>query len=264
MEYCPTGDLSKCFWQNRNNRYNERTIKIISTQLLQGLQGLHQNGIIHCNLKPSNILVDEYGAIRICDFKKSLKVSTMSKLDIIKNKTAMTPCYTAPELFQEDGLFSYKSDLYSFGCIMYELAVGRVPFFDENITKLIKKIIRDEVNYSIKELREFSDEFIYVIKRLLEKDPNKRASWGEIETFSFWDGFFENKDNCDDNLNSTLLNIENQNHVNNTFKEIDPLKMSQIALKNLAEKKEDYNNHSCYTHTIHNTQSVFPAHREFL
>ena len=51
---------------------------MVSTQLLLGLKTLHQNGIIHCNLKPSNILIDEYCNVKICDFKKSLKVSTMN------------------------------------------------------------------------------------------------------------------------------------------------------------------------------------------
>ena len=90
MEYCATGDLSRCLWQNKNNLYSERTIKQISTQLLSGLQALHKNGIIHCNLKPSNILIDEYGNVKICDFKKSLKVSTMNASLIKKNKNAMT------------------------------------------------------------------------------------------------------------------------------------------------------------------------------
>ena len=84
MEYCPTGDLSRCFWENKKNGYNERTIKMISSQLLLGLQALHKNGIIHCNLKPSNILIDEYGNMRLCDFKKSLKTSTMRPEQIKK------------------------------------------------------------------------------------------------------------------------------------------------------------------------------------
>lgn len=181
MEYCATGDLSRCLWQNKSNPYSERTIKQISIQLLTGLQTLHKNGIIHCNLKPSNILIDEYGNVKICDFKKSLKVSTMQMSDIKKNKTAMTPCYTAPELFQEDGKYSFKSDLWALGCIMYELAVGQVPFFDESIGKLISKIINDEVNFNRKELMKYSDDFIEVLKRLLVKDANNRSTviWGK-------------------------------------------------------------------------------------
>ena len=235
MEFCPTGDLSRCLWQNKNNRYNERTIKMISSQLLMGLQALHKNGIIHCNLKPSNILIDEYGNMRICDFKKSLKTATMNMNEIKKNKTAMTPCYTAPELFMEDGLYSFKTDFWALGCIMFELAVGQVPFIDESIDKLISKIINEEVNYNRKELSNYSDEFIEVVKKLLEKDPNKRSTWGEIEKFSFWEGFL-NDGTSIQSKNSTLKTNSSGN------KGIDALRLSKIAMKNMTEKKEDYSN----------------------
>ncbi len=230
MEFCATGDLSKCLWQNKNNFYGERTIKMISCQLLQGLQALHKNGIIHCNLKPSNILIDEYGNVKICDFKKSLKVATMNMKDIKKNKTAMTPCYTAPELFQEDGKYSFKSDLWALGCIMYELAVGQVPFFDENIAKLINKIINDDVDFNKKELTKYSDEFVQILKRLLVKEPNNRVTWGEIERFDWWEGAL-----FDSNVNNPQSGKSDNNN-----KGIDALRLSRIVRNNL--DKENYTN----------------------
>ena len=238
MEYCATGDLSRCLWQNKNNLYSERTIKLISTQLLSGLQALHKNGIIHCNLKPSNILIDEYGNVKICDFKKSLKVSTMNANLIKKNKNAMTPCYTAPELFQEEGMYSFKSDLWALGCIMYELAVGQVPFFDDSIGKLITKIINNDVNFNKKELRNYSDDFIDILKKLLIKEPNERSTWGDIERMPWWDGYFYNSGNSKNNINDgSSTNTKNSNK-----QVIDPLRLSKIAAQNKRDEKEDYNN----------------------
>ena len=238
MEYCATGDLSRCLWQNKNNLYSERTIKLISTQLLSGLQALHKNGIIHCNLKPSNILIDEYGNVKICDFKKSLKVSTMNANLIKKNKNAMTPCYTAPELFQEEGMYSFKSDLWALGCIMYELAVGQVPFFDDSIGKLITKIINNDVNFNKKELRNYSDDFIDILKKLLIKEPNERSTWGDIERMPWWDGYFYNSGNSKNNINDgSSTNTKNTNK-----QVIDPLRLSKIAAQNKRDEKEDYNN----------------------
>ena len=232
MEYCATGDLSRCLWQNKNNLYSERTIKQISTQLLSGLQALHKSGIIHCNLKPSNILIDEYGNVKICDFKKSLKVSTMNASLIKKNKNAMTPCYTAPELFQEEGMYSFKSDLWALGCIMYELAVGQVPFFDDSIGKLITKIINSEVNFNKRELRNYSDDFINIIKKLLIKEPNERSTWGDIERMPWWDGYFYNSGPTKDPFSTN----------NNKKKEIDASRLSKIAAQNKRDEKQDYNN----------------------
>ncbi len=243
MEYCATGDLSRCLWQNKNNLYIERTIKTIGCQLLSGLQALHKNGIIHCNLKPSNIVIDEYGNVKICDFKKCLKVSKMTKELIEKNKCAMTPCYTAPELFRNNGKYSFKSDLWALGCVLYELAVGQVPFFDNSIDKLIAKIIKNEVNFDRKELTNYSDDFIDVLKKLLIKEPNERVTWGEIEKMSWWDGYFytSNDINQKNENNSNLSKINSANNINNNDKNIDAEKLSKIAVRNRREQNQDYN-----------------------
>ena len=150
MDYYPSGDLSQCLKPNRRCNYLEKIIKVISTQLLIGLKALHSKNIIHCNLKPSNILIDEFGNAKICDFKKCIEIGHYTKEDIYQNKTSMTPCYTAPELFNIDSDFSFKGDLWALGCIMYEMAVGKVPFYDAIMKKLILKIINKEINFSIK------------------------------------------------------------------------------------------------------------------
>ena len=244
MEYCATGDLSHCLWQNKNNSYLERTIKTIGCQLLSGLQALHKNGIIHCNLKPSNIVIDEYGNVKICDFKKCLKISKMTKDLIEKNKCAMTPCYTAPELFRKEGKYSFKSDLWALGCILYELAVGQVPFFDNSIDKLIKKIIQNEVNFDRKELTNYSMDFVDVLKKLLIKEPNNRVTWGEIERMPWWDGYFYSSNEVNQNQktdNNSDISKMNTTNYTGSDKNIDAEKLSKIAVRNRREQKEDYN-----------------------
>ena len=211
MEYCPSGDLSHLLWSNKDTNYFEKIIKTVSTQLLLGLKTLHQNGIIHCNLKPSNIIIDEFGNAKICDFKKALNVNEMTMNDIRKNKTAMTPCYTAPELFSDNGVYSFKSDLWALGCIMYEMAIGQVPFFEERVNKLIMKIIKEEVNFNKKQFNQYSMDFMEVIKKLLEKDPEQRPSWGEIENYSFW-GLNDNNNSNITNNNNVNLNKSNSKH----------------------------------------------------
>ena len=246
-EYCATGDLSRCLWNNKNNSYLERTIKSIGTQLLSGLQTLHKNGIIHCNLKPSNIVIDEYGNVKICDFKKCLQLSKMNNDSIQKNKCAMTPCYTAPELFRKEGKYSFKSDLWALGCILFELAVGQVPFFDNSIDNLISKIIKEEVNFDRKELTNYSDDFIEVIKKLLIKEPNERITWGEIERMSWWDGYFYSNNNTNDkdkDKNENYLNKTNTTNITNktsNTSNIDTKTLSKIAIRNKRNEKEKEN-----------------------
>ena len=244
MEYCASGDLSHCLWPNKGTNYVEKVIKTLSVQLLLGLKTLHQNGIIHCNLKPSNIIIDEFGNVKICDFKKALIVNEMTMNDIRKNKTAMTPCYTAPELFSENGIYSFKTDLWALGCIMYEMALGQVPFFEERVNKLIMKIISDEVNFNKKQFSQYSMEFMEVIKKLLEKDPAQRPSWGEIENYPFW-GLNENNNN---------------NGINNSLKPLNPNSNNKYSLGNIGNSnidnmKDDTSDYSASSAVHHKSSS---------
>ena len=247
MEYCPSGDLSHCLWPNKGANYFEKIIKTVSVQLLLGLKTLHQNGIIHCNLKPSNIIIDEFGNVKICDFKKALNTNTMTMQEIKKNKTAMTPCYTAPELFNENGVYTFKTDLWALGCIMYEMAIGQVPFFEERVNKLIMKILKEEINFNKKQFNQYSMEFMDVLRKLLEKDPDKRPCWGEIENYPFW-GLNYNSNNIyvpqsarrrqnsnPDNSHFSLNNSElNNNTINeNSIRQIKRHESSSSSSSNL-------------------------------
>lgn len=239
--------------------------------MLQAINYIHKNGIIHCNLKPSNILVDDYGNIRICDFKKAIKSTNTNINDIKKNKSAMTPCYTAPELFSEDGLFTIKSDLWALGCIMYEIAVGQVPFFEESVSKLISKVINEEPNFNKKELQNYSDDFIQILKRLLDKDPNSRISWNELEKHNFWDlnSYVEYFDGTSETKSFTTRSdssktLEKQTSKNGIAlterkKTIDVLRLSRNALRNMVNERDDD-----YSNEQQENKEVDNADREFI
>ena len=243
MEYCASGDLSHCLWPNKGTNYLEKVIKTLSVQLLLGLKTLHQNGIIHCNLKPSNIIIDEFGNVKICDFKKALNVNEMTMNDIRKNKTAMTPCYTAPELFSDNGIYSFKTDLWALGCIMYEMALGQVPFFEERVNKLIMKIINDEVNFNKKQFSQYSMEFMEVIKKLLEKDPTQRPTWGEIENYPFW-GLNENSNNSI----SSVKAINSNTNTNNKYYSLANTGNSNLENTNTNEDVSDFTTGQAHQH----------------
>ena len=261
MEYCSSADLSHCLWPNRGSNYIEKVIKEVSTQLLIGLKVLHTNGVIHCNLKPSNILIDEYGNAKICDFKKALKINEMTSEDIRRNKMAMTPCYTAPELFSNDGDYTFKTDLWALGCIMYEMAVGQVPFFDVVVNDLILKIINEDVNFNRKQFNKYSPEFMEVLQRLLEKDPEIRPSWGEIENFPFWSqnekGFYDAFPNLNFNYNYSNKNLLSLNNININYNNSNTSIFSnnsnkQNNLENLYNSNYNHSNSDCNIININN------------
>ena len=256
MEYCPSGDLSHCLWPNKGSNYFEKIIKTVSVQLLLGLKTLHQNNIIHCNLKPSNIIIDEFGNVKICDFKKALNTNKMTIQDIKRNKTAMTPCYTAPELFSENGIYSFKTDLWALGCIMYEMAIGQVPFFEEKVNKLIMKIINDEVNFNKKQFNQYSMEFMDVLRKLLEKDPDKRPSWGEIENYPFWGLNYNNSTNSNLTLSGKRRINSNPNNRHFSLNNSDLSNNVNINENNIKQiKRHESSSSSSNLHTNLNNQN---------
>lgn len=94
-----------------------------------------------------------------------------------------TPCYMAPELFQEGSVHSYGSDLWALGCVMYECYAGRPPFVSSSFTQLVNSIISDPMpplwgNPS----HDFED----LVSRLLIKDPVERIQWDELRNHPFW------------------------------------------------------------------------------
>lgn len=115
-------------------------MKCFAKDLLQGLQYLHSNGIVFCDLKPSNILLNEYGDLKLSDFGMARKlVDLLSNFNDQESKKG-TPYYMAPELFEENGVHSFQSDMWALGVIMYELATGVPPYAKSNFSELVSTI----------------------------------------------------------------------------------------------------------------------------
>lgn len=94
-----------------------------------------------------------------------------------------TPCYMAPELFQEGGVHSYASDFWALGCILYECYVGSPPFIGTEFTQLVNSILSDATPPLPDNP---TGSFLNLINRLLVKDPSERIQWPELCDHSFW------------------------------------------------------------------------------
>ncbi|XP_067112759.1 serine/threonine-protein kinase 36 [Osmerus mordax] len=150
----------------------ESQVAEIAHQLVSALYYLHSHRILHRDMKPQNILLGKGGVVKLCDFgfARAMSVSTLV-LTSIKG----TPLYMSPELVEEKP-YDHTADLWSLGCILYELHTGVPPFYTNSIFQLVRLIVRDPVKWP----ENMSQPCMSFLKGLLTKDPQKRLSWPDL------------------------------------------------------------------------------------
>ncbi|KAI3373134.1 hypothetical protein L3Q82_006459 [Scortum barcoo] len=150
----------------------ESQVRDIACQLVSALYYLHSHRILHRDMKPQNILLGKSGVVKLCDFgfARAMSVSTLV-LTSIKG----TPLYMSPELVEEKP-YDHTADLWSLGCILYELHTGAPPFYTNSIFHLVQLIVRDPVKWP----DTMSDTCMSFLKGLLTKDSQKRLSWPDL------------------------------------------------------------------------------------
>ncbi|XP_028839511.1 serine/threonine-protein kinase 36 isoform X2 [Denticeps clupeoides] len=150
----------------------ERQVREIACQLVSALYYLHSHRILHRDMKPQNVLLGKGGVVKLCDFgfARAMSVSTLV-LTSIKG----TPLYMSPELVEEKP-YDHTADLWSLGCILYELHTGVPPFYTNSMIQLIQLIVRDPIKWP----DTMSPDCTSFLKGLLTKDPQKRLSWPDL------------------------------------------------------------------------------------
>ena len=169
MEYVEGETLKDLI--NREKVLENHDIIDYSTQIAQALKSAHDSGIVHRDIKPQNILIDKYGLCKVTDFGIA-RVSSNATITYTSSILG-TVHYISPE--QAKGkIVDLKSDLYSLGAVMYEMATGRVPFDADNSVGIAVMHIQDdpipprEINPNL------SRHLNYIIMKLLKKDPTER------------------------------------------------------------------------------------------
>lgn len=142
-----------------------------STQIAQALKSAHDSGIVHRDIKPQNILIDKYGLCKVTDFGIA-RVSSNATITYTSSILG-TVHYISPE--QAKGkIVDLKSDLYSLGAVMYEMATGKVPFDADNSVGIAVMHIQDKPIPPRELNPNLSKRLNYIIIKLLKKDPTER------------------------------------------------------------------------------------------
>ncbi|XP_034863007.1 serine/threonine-protein kinase 36 [Mirounga leonina] len=150
----------------------EDQVQAIAAQLVSALYYLHSHRILHRDMKPQNILLAKGGGIKLCDFGFARAMSTNT---MVLTSIKGTPLYMSPELVEERP-YDHTADLWSVGCILYELAVGTPPFYTTSIFQLVSLILKDPVRWPTT----ISPCFKSFLQGLLTKDPRQRLSWPDL------------------------------------------------------------------------------------
>ncbi|XP_034916365.1 CBL-interacting serine/threonine-protein kinase 25 [Populus alba] len=168
MEYVRGGEL---FAKVAKGRLKEEAARKYFQQLISAIDYCHSRGVYHRDLKPENLLLDEDENLKISDFGLSA-LPEQFRQDGLLHTQCGTPAYVAPEVLRKKGYDGSKADIWSCGVILYVLLAGFLPFQDENVMKMYRKVFKAEYQFP----PWFSTDSKRLISRLLVADPEKRIT----------------------------------------------------------------------------------------
>ncbi len=243
---------------------NPQLIRSFVYQMCKAVSYLHKNNMIHRDVKPENLLIDEKLNLKLCDFGFARKIKLNQENNNIDTMTdyVATRWYRSPELLLSGGIYGPEVDYWAIGCIMGELADGNPMFPGENevdqldcIIKILGNLPENLINmyyenpiYNEKELFKvkkpetlerrylgvLSPTAIDFMKGLLEMDPNKRLNGETVFKHKYFSIFMDNKEektktitnNVNEIKETNMNTIKNNNNINNN-KEIDIIKKKE-------------------------------------
>ena len=200
MEYADNGDLYKKILEYKQKKiyFEEIDIWKIFIQLVKGLKALHDLQILHRDLKSANVFLFKDGHAKLGD----LNVSKVAKRGLGYTQTG-TPYYASPEIWK-DLPYDNKSDIWSLGCVLYEMITLHPPFRSKNMDELYKKVLSGDIG-NLPE--KYSNDLYEVVLLMMKVNSNKRPNCNDILNNTFVKKRIEyfksmnNSENNDDNLN---------------------------------------------------------------
>lgn len=173
MEYVEGITLKK--HMDHRGALPEREVIYYATQTLSALEYIHSKGIVHCDIKPQNIILLNNGKIKVADFGIARLYPMLDRSNEKSDVALGTVYYVSPEQAQGK-VPEAQSDIYSLGIMLYEAMTYRLPFFHENADEVAKMQINTEPIPPSAYRPDMSVGMEQIILRALEKNPKKRYS----------------------------------------------------------------------------------------
>lgn len=172
LEYCPGGELFDYIVSK--DRLPEDEARIFFRQIVSAVAYIHDQGYAHRDLKPENLLLDEDQNLKLIDF--GLCAKPKGGIENHLKTCCGSPAYAAPELIKGRSYLGAEADLWSMGVLLYALLCGYLPFDDDNIAFLYKKI--ECGRYEIPKW--LSPDSVQLLHDMLQVDPRRRISTKDL------------------------------------------------------------------------------------
>ncbi|XP_067053224.1 serine/threonine-protein kinase ULK4-like [Acropora muricata] len=206
VELCTGDSLDVVLSQDK--RIPVDSIRCFGAEIAKGLFHIHSVEILYCDLRPSRIMLDGAGVLKLSDFalarvegeddfyegEGNTEEEDQNNGDREKElhkRPKPSPHYMAPEVLS-GAPHSKEADLWSFGCVLYELFTGKQPFTGDSFPELVSKIFNDSPSHIFDEEEcEGNEAFLELdnlIQCLLKKEPSQRMNWEDLITHTFWKG----------------------------------------------------------------------------
>ncbi len=149
-------------------------------QVARGLRHAHQQGFVHRDIKPKNLLVTEEGSVKICDF--GLARALKADGDLAEEGVLhVTPAYASPEQCKADPALDHRTDIYSLGVTLFEAVTGKRPFTGATSKEILRKHLSEEPPSPKTFVPNLSEGLCTLILRMLRKKPEERfKSYDEL------------------------------------------------------------------------------------
>jgi serine/threonine protein kinase len=140
----------------------------------RGLHYFHEQGWVHRDIKPDNFLVAESGEAKLIDFALAVRIRTgFARLFSGKTRVAGTRSYMAPEQIRGKTL-DPRTDVYAFGCLLFELVTGRLPFTGTTPEELLRKHLHNAIPSAMAYNKNVTQEFNDLVYSMMNKQPEER------------------------------------------------------------------------------------------
>jgi eukaryotic-like serine/threonine-protein kinase len=149
-------------------------------QIVESLYYFHSKGYVHCDIKPDNLLVSRDGEIKLIDFTIAIKATSgLRKFFNMGSKIQGTRSYMSPEQIRNQSLDA-RADVYSLGCVFYELVTGKLPFTASSPNELLSRHLSTPIPSALVANDNVSVEFNALIKSMMAKDVKDRIQMWDV------------------------------------------------------------------------------------